>query len=85
MAWQNCNFRGIDLSSLSIGYARGMSKRWKLDSIMHSEGDSAQRALEAVAATYPGPIAQVLVQFQLTAALFRRIRLMRSTKKTPSC
>jgi tRNA G46 methylase TrmB len=61
--WQNCNLLGVDLSSLAIGYARGLAHRWGLVSTLHFADDSAEHLLEAVLQSYPGPVRQVLIQF----------------------
>lgn len=62
-AWEHCNFLGIDLSALTIGYARGVAKRWDLNDVLYFAVDSAEHALEAAASTYPGLVSQILIQF----------------------
>ena len=62
-AWENCNFFGVDLNSLAVGYAQGLSKRWDLEESLQFVVDTAEHALEAILSTYPGPVAQILIQF----------------------
>jgi tRNA G46 methylase TrmB len=61
--WRNCNLLGVDLSTLAIGYARGLAHRWGLTGTLHFADDSAEHLLAAVLASYPGSVHQVLIQF----------------------
>jgi hypothetical protein len=61
--WPDCNFAGVDLSALAIGYARGLSHRWHLDDRLHFFVDNAESFMERVLATYPGPVHSCLLQF----------------------
>ena len=61
--WENCNFLGVDLSHLAIGYGNSISNRWKLDKSLKFVVDAAERALDAVKSSYPGVVSQVLIQF----------------------
>ena len=57
------NFLGIDLSSLAIGYAQGVSKRCGLKGRLHYVVDSAESMLAHIADTYPGNVSLALIQF----------------------
>jgi tRNA G46 methylase TrmB len=57
------NFAGVDLNGLAISYARGLAKRWSLDSRLHFFQDNAERFLLQVLDSYPGPIQLCLIQF----------------------
>lgn len=59
----DCNFLGIDLSGLSIGYAQGVAQRWNLSGRLHFVVDSAETVLRQVCDTYPGPVSLCLIQF----------------------
>lgn len=61
--WEHCNFLGIDLNPLAIGYAQGVSQRWGLDNSLHFLVDSAEHAIETVKSTYPGNVSQIMIQF----------------------
>lgn len=58
----NCNFIGVDLSSLAIGYATGLASRWGLDGRLAFVAMSAD-ALLGQLKSYPGPIEQIMIQF----------------------
>jgi len=57
------NFLGVDLSSLAIGYAKGVSHRRGLSGRLHYTVDTAESILTQIADTYPGPISLCLIQF----------------------
>jgi SAM-dependent methyltransferase len=61
--WSSCNFIGVDLSSVAIGYANGIARRWGLDSRLAFVVESAEVLLGTVKLTYPGPVGRILVQF----------------------
>ena len=61
--WSGCNFLGVDLSALAIGYANNIATRWNLTDKLFFAVDDSERLLNTVAACYPGPVAWVLVQF----------------------
>jgi hypothetical protein len=58
-----CNFLGIDLSGLGIGYAQGITDRWGLTDRLQWEVDSAETVLEQVLESYPGPVILAMIQF----------------------
>ena len=60
--WSDCNFAGVDLGRLGIGYANGVAQRIGLNDRLHFFVDSAEDFLNAVQ-TYDGPIVLSLVQF----------------------
>ena len=60
--WCGCNFVGVDLSSLALRYACGVSTRWGLQDILQYVVDSAEKMLQDLQ-YYPGPIHTVLIQF----------------------
>ena len=57
------NFLGIDLSSLAIGYAQGVSRRLGLQGRLHYAVDTAESVLAHIANTYPGNVSLALIQF----------------------
>ena len=61
--WVYCNFLGVDLSPLAIGYAEGIARRWGYEHSLRFVVDTAERALKAVKSSYPGPVSQILIQF----------------------
>ena len=61
--WTQFNFLGNDLGSLAIGYGNNIAKRWELTSKLHFTIADSTTLLKAVAETYPGPVAYILVQF----------------------
>ena len=61
--WSDCNFAGVDLGALGIGYANGVAKRIGLGDRLHFFVDSAEDFVEITQTTYPGPIILCLVQF----------------------
>lgn len=60
--WCAYNFIGMDLSALTINYAKSITARWGLDEKLAFVVASADRLLEQVKA-YPGPIKLILIQF----------------------
>ena len=60
--WSDCNFVGVDLSALSINYAKSIAARWNIDGKLAFVVDTAESLLEHVK-TYPGPVKRVLIQF----------------------
>ncbi|CAB9509569.1 tRNA (guanine-N(7)-)-methyltransferase-like [Seminavis robusta] len=61
--YDDCNFLGVDLSGLTIGYAQGIAERWGLGDRLHWEVDSAEALLQCVIDSYPGPVLLCLIQF----------------------
>lgn len=61
--WSECNFAGVDLSGLAIGYARGLLCRWNLQDRLQFFVDSAESFMEWVIDSYPGQVRFCLVQF----------------------
>ncbi|GAX19571.1 hypothetical protein FisN_19Hh149 [Fistulifera solaris] len=62
-SWQNCNFLGIDLNAVTIGYGAGLAKRWNLSNRLAFVVDTAEHALQQVLESYPGHVATILIQF----------------------
>lgn len=60
--YSDCNFIGVDLSALAIGYARGVAQRWGLSHRLAYLVDRADQLLMDLE-TYPGPIMRILIQF----------------------
>ena len=60
--WSECNFLGVDLSLLAIGYAQGVSERWSLERLSFVV-DSADDCLKRICETYPGKVPLVMLQF----------------------
>jgi len=58
-----CNFVGVDLSALAIGYARSITKSWDLNERLAFVIDSAETLLEDLVRSYPGPVECILIQF----------------------
>lgn len=61
--WSECNFAGVDLSGLAIGFGQGISRRWGLEGRLHFVVDPAEEFLHRVVESYPGSIEFCLVQF----------------------
>lgn len=59
----DCNFAGVDLSGLAIGYAHGLSKRWNLNDRLHFFVNDAESFMKQVHDSYPGHVRCCLVQF----------------------
>lgn len=59
--WNECNFIGVDLSRLAIRFAKGVSKRWKLDHLRFIV-DPAEKCIERLK-SYPGPVKLAMIQF----------------------
>jgi SAM-dependent methyltransferase len=60
--WSACNFIGVDLSSLSVQYAKSIARRWNLGGRLAFVVGSSDRLLEQVK-TYPGSVRRLLIQF----------------------
>lgn len=63
LSWKDCNFVGVDLGGLGIGYARGLASRWGIDDHLQFVMDSAESFMEDVHESYPGPVIACLIQF----------------------
>lgn len=63
LEWKDCNFVGVDLGGLGIGYARGLASRWGLDDRLQFVIESAEGCLQSLVQRYPGPIKLCLIQF----------------------
>ncbi len=61
--WQNCNFLGIDLNPVTIGYGAGLAERWNLSDRLTFVVDTAEHALQQVLTSYPGTVSNILIQF----------------------
>jgi SAM-dependent methyltransferase len=61
--WKSCNFAGVDLSRLAIGFAEGVAHRWDLTHKLHFFAMPAEELLEQVIQSYPGPISVITIQF----------------------
>ncbi len=61
--WSECNFVGVDLSSLAIGYANGVCSRWGLENVLTFIVDSAENCLAKLYETYPGTVSLIMLQF----------------------
>jgi SAM-dependent methyltransferase len=60
--WNSYNFIGVDLSRLTIRFAKGVCKRWGLDHKLSFFVDPAEEFIERLN-TYPGPIQLAMIQF----------------------
>lgn len=60
--WKKCNFIGVDLSRLAIGYAHGVCSRWSSKDL-NFVVDSAEECLSRISETYPGEVPLVMLQF----------------------
>ncbi|KAL9183528.1 hypothetical protein ACHAXT_004384 [Thalassiosira profunda] len=58
----NCNYIGVDLSRVAIGYARGVSERLALGDLTFVV-DSAEKCLGRIQEGYPGKVVLIMVQF----------------------
>ncbi|CAJ1952508.1 unnamed protein product [Cylindrotheca closterium] len=63
LSWKDCNFVGLDLGALGIGYARGLAFRRGIDDRLQFVVDSAESCLQSLVRSYPGPIKLCLIQF----------------------
>ena len=61
--FNDCNFVGVDLSGLAVGYAKGIAKRWRLNHRLQFVVDSAETFLEEVKRTYRGNVSLCMIQF----------------------
>ena len=67
--WSDCNFVGVDLSQLAIGYASGIASRWKLGKRLQFLTCSAETFLDDLNETYQGPVELIMIQFPTPFAL----------------
>ena len=58
-----CNFAGVDLNSVAIGYAKGLKKTWNLADRLEFFVEDASIFLSRVMETYPGPVEVCMIQF----------------------
>ena len=61
--WEDSNFVGCDLSSVSIGYASGISTRWNLDGRLQYVCQPGQDLLDTIKSHYHGTVSLVMIQF----------------------
>ena len=61
--WSKCNFIGVDLSQLAIGYANSVCARWGMSDILNFIVDSAENCLVKITASYPGRVELIMLQF----------------------
>ena len=61
--WSKCNFIGVDLSRLAVGYANSVCARWGLENILNFIVDSAENCLVKITASYPGRVELIMLQF----------------------
>ena len=62
LKWSDCNFVGVDLGALGIGYGRGIAHRWNLHGHLHYAVDAAEDFFRHLH-SYPGEIRCCMVQF----------------------
>jgi len=62
LKWSDCNFIGVDLGALGIGYGQGIANRWNLQSRLHFVVDTAESFFQALH-LYPGEIRCCMIQF----------------------
>eukprot|EP00980_Cylindrotheca_fusiformis_P020067 scaffold7139_cov115-Cylindrotheca_fusiformis.AAC.17 len=62
MTWGGCNFIGVDLGGLGIGYAAGIASRWGINGHIQFVVDSAESLVKALH-SYPGSVSLCLIQF----------------------
>jgi len=63
-AWYaDCNFLGVDLNRIAMGYAVGIAQRWNMQHRLAFVVSSAEDILRQVQASYPGRVCKVLIQF----------------------
>lgn len=60
--WTRCNYVGVDQSSLTINYAKGIAHRWKIDGHTAFFVDTAECFLKKLE-SYPGLVQLILIQF----------------------
>jgi SAM-dependent methyltransferase len=61
--WGGCNFIGVDLSRLAVGYAQSVRSRRGLGGRLTFVVDSAEDCLARIGDSYPGRVALVMLQF----------------------
>ena len=57
-----CNFLGVDLSRIAIGYAQGVCDRLNIDGLKFVV-DSAEECLNIISKSYPGEVSCIMIQF----------------------
>ncbi|MGK3740664.1 MAG: hypothetical protein ACI8RD_010089 [Bacillariaceae sp.] len=62
LKWSDCNFVGVDLGALGIGYGRGIAHRWNLHGHLYYAVDAAENFFQHLH-SYPGEIRCCMVQF----------------------
>jgi len=62
LKWSDCNFIGVDLGALGIGYGQGIANRWNLQSRLHFVVDTAEDFFRSLH-LYPGEICCCMIQF----------------------
>ncbi|VEU43602.1 unnamed protein product [Pseudo-nitzschia multistriata] len=60
--WSDCNFVGVDLGALGIGYGRGIAHRWDLEGELAFAIDSAEDFCRKLG-SYPGEVRCCMIQF----------------------
>lgn len=61
--WRDTNLVGCDLSSLAIGYARGIASRWNLSASLQYVCKPANELFNDIEQTYVGNVSLVMIQF----------------------
>lgn len=60
--WHRCNYLGVDLNPLAIGYASSIAQRWGVNERLAFVHNSASNILQQ-ASSYNGSVKRILVQF----------------------
>ncbi len=59
--WRECNFIGVDVSRLAVGFAQCVCSRWGLGGDLMFVVDSAEDCLTRIGESYPGEVVLVMM------------------------
>ena len=72
--WSQCNFIGADLSTLAIGYATAIAKRWGIyRKRVYFMIESAEAMMKRIQDSYPGDILLITINFPTPFRLQRQV------------
>lgn len=61
--WSTCNYVGVDLSRLAVGFANAIASRWVVSGRLRYIVGSAEDFLQQVTKAYPGDVRLIMIQF----------------------
>ena len=62
LKYADCNFLGVDLSELLVGYSQSIVERWQIGDYVQFVCTSAESLLQEIQ-LYPGSVALIMIQF----------------------